>query len=179
MKRCHDDEYCSSLFFLHYKMGASQSKTQEPIIFYNPSVPLQFSQSLVGSLEKKAEQTTERVEARQVESIVRQRVTEELKKMKQNETELSEKYYVELAEKNSEKDNLDAISTSNDIETMIERISRSGAKELPAEVKKAQDDVIACYNSNKSRTLNCWQEVVDFKQAVSEEQKKFIGAHQN
>lgn len=59
-----------------------------------------------------------------MESIVRQRVTEELKKMKQNETELSEKYYVELAEKNSEKDNLDAISTSNDIETMIERISR-------------------------------------------------------
>lgn len=38
---------------------------------------------------------------------------------------------------------------------------------------------IFIFSSNKSRTLNCWQEVVDFKQAVSEEQKKFIGAHQN
>jgi hypothetical protein len=136
-------------------MGASQSKTQEPIIFYNPNVPLQvnilaiklkfqlvtnyffgkkkFSQSLVGSLEKKAEQTAERIEARQVESIVRQRVAEELENIKQNESELSEKYYVELTEKNSEKDNLNAIATNNDIETMIERISRYITVKRPRE----------------------------------------------
>lgn len=87
----------------------------------------------MGSLEKKAEQTAERIEARQVESIVRQRVAEELENIKQNESELSEKYYVELTEKNSEKDNLNAIATNNDIETMIERISRYITVKRPRE----------------------------------------------
>ncbi|KAG2192408.1 hypothetical protein INT46_007887 [Mucor plumbeus] len=164
-------------------MGASQSKTQqeqkEPVIFYNPNVPLQFSQSLVGSLEKKAEQTTERVEARQVESVVRQRVAEELEKIKNNESKLKEKFYIQLTEENAEKDNLNAVTTTKDIESMVERISRSGAKELPAQVKKCQDEVIACYNNNKSRSLDCWKEVANFKEAVAEEQKKFVAAHQN
>ncbi|KAL9541250.1 hypothetical protein MBANPS3_009231 [Mucor bainieri] len=162
-------------------MGASQSKTTqqaEPVIFYNPNVPLQFSQSLVGTLEKKAEQTTERVQARQVESLVRQRVAEELEKIKQNESELSEKFYIQLTEENAEKDNLNAVATNNDIESMVQRISRSSAKELPASVKKCQDEVIACYNNNKSRSLDCWKEVANFKEAVAEEQKKFVAAHQ-
>ncbi|CAO3637044.1 unnamed protein product [Mucor fragilis] len=162
-------------------MGASQSKTTqqtEPVIFYNPNVPLQFSQSLVGTLEKKAEQTTERVQARQVESLVRQRVAEELEKIKQNESALSEKFYIQLTEENADKDNLNAVATNNDIESMIERISRSSAKELPAQVKKCQDEVIACYNNNKSRSLDCWKQVANFKEAVAEEQKKFIAVHQ-
>lgn len=33
-------------------------------------------------------------------------------------------------------------------------------------------------SKNKDRSLDCWKEVVDFKQAVTEEQKKFIAAHQ-
>ncbi|KAK4521160.1 uncharacterized protein ATC70_013105 [Mucor velutinosus] len=161
-------------------MGASQSKTTqaEPVIFYNPNVPLQFSQSLVGTLEKKAEQSTERVQARQVENLVRQRVAEELEKIKQNESELSEKFYIQLTEENAEKDNLDAVAINNDIESMVQRISRSTAKELPAQVKTCQDEVIACYNNNKSRSLDCWKEVAKFKEAVAEEQKKFVAAHQ-
>lgn len=78
----------------------------------------------MGSLEKKAEQTTERVEARQVESIVRQRVAEELEKIKQTEANLKEKFYIELKEQNEEKDNLDSGVIGNDIESMISRISR-------------------------------------------------------
>jgi altered-inheritance-of-mitochondria protein 13 len=34
------------------------------------------------------------------------------------------------------------------------------------------------FSKNKSRTLDCWKEVVDFKQAVIEEQKKFVATHQ-
>ncbi|GAN04824.1 DUF1690 domain-containing protein [Mucor ambiguus] len=139
---------------------------------------IQFSQSLVGTLEKKAEQTTERVQARQVESLVRQRVAEELEKIKQNQSELSEKFYIQLTEENAEKDNLNAVTTNNDIESMVQRISRSSAKELPAQVKMCQDAVIACYNNNKSRSLDCWKEVANFKEAVAEEQKKFVAAHQ-
>lgn len=31
------------------------------------------------------------------------------------------------------------------------------------------------YRKNKDRSLDCWEEVANFKQAVAEEQKKFIG----
>ncbi|KAI7904071.1 uncharacterized protein BX663DRAFT_551124 [Cokeromyces recurvatus] len=160
-------------------MGLVQSKTQqEPIIFYNPNVPLQFSQSLVGSLEKKVEQSTEKQQERHIEHIVQQRVAEELEKIKQKEAELKKEFHVELKEQNAEKDDLNALDMNEDIEAMIKRIARSGIKELPAKVKQCQDEVIACYNKNKSRSLDCWKEVDNFKQAVAEEQKKFVAAHQ-
>lgn len=84
----------------------------------------QFSTSLVNTLEKKADQTNEKIEARQVESVVRERVAQELEKIKETESKLKEKFYVELTEQNAEKDNLNAVATNTDIQTMIERISR-------------------------------------------------------
>ncbi|KAG2195480.1 uncharacterized protein EV154DRAFT_526092 [Mucor mucedo] len=155
-------------------MGSSASKPQEPVIFYNPSVPLQFSTSLVQNLEKKAEQTTEKTQARQVEAIVQQRVTEELEKLQQEQAQLKEKFHVEL----SDNVNATAPAVNTDIQAMVDRISRSSAKEVSPEIKKAQEEVVACYNNNKSRTLDCWKQVENFKQAVTEEQKKFVGAHQ-
>ncbi|OBZ91388.1 MICOS complex subunit mic19 [Choanephora cucurbitarum] len=156
-------------------MGASQSTAQEPVIFYNPNVPLQFSHSLIGSIEKKVEQTAERREARQVESIVRQRVAEELKKIEQTETQLKQSVYDDLTEKDQLKDK-GASELKNDVEAMKQRLSRSAAKEVPTSVKKYQDEVIACFKKNKDRSLDCWEEVASFKQAVAEEQKKFIGS---
>ncbi|CAO3610033.1 unnamed protein product [Mucor hiemalis] len=166
-------------FNFYNRNGLNTIKTQEPVIFYNPNVPLQFSTSLVNTLEKKADQTNEKIEARQVEFVVRERVAQELEKIKETESKLKEKFYVELTEQNAEKDNLNAVATNTDIQTMIERISRSSPKELPVEVQKCQEAVVACYNKNKDRSLDCWKEVVDFKQAVTEEQKKFVAAHQN
>ncbi|KAI9483197.1 MAG: hypothetical protein EXX96DRAFT_557256 [Benjaminiella poitrasii] len=161
-------------------MGINQSKSpQEPIIFYNPNVPLQFSQSLVGSLEKKVERSAEKQQERQIENIVHQRVAVELEKIKKNEAKLSQEFYVDLTKKNAEKDDLNALDMNNDMEDMIKRIARSGAKEFPPKIKQSQEKVIACYNNNKSRSLDCWKEVADFKQAVAEEQKKFVATHQN
>lgn len=34
------------------------------------------------------------------------------------------------------------------------------------------------YSNNKSRSLDCWKQVANFKEAVAEEQKKFIAVHQ-
>lgn len=84
----------------------------------------QFSTSLVNTFEKKADQTNEKIEARQVEAVVRERVAQELEKIKETESKLKEKFYVELTEQNAQKDNLNAVATNTDIQTMIERISR-------------------------------------------------------
>ncbi|ORE08923.1 hypothetical protein BCV72DRAFT_303298 [Rhizopus microsporus var. microsporus] len=154
-------------------MGLAQSKTQEePIIFINPNVPVQFTPSFIHSLEKKVEQTTERAEARQVEALVRERVAEELVKMKQAEKEISQKLQVESARNDNHQ--LSSLETSDDIENMIKNIQRTTTKEIPLEIKKHQEKVIACYNNNKDRSLDCWKEVIDFKQAVLDEQKKFV-----
>lgn len=154
-------------------MGLAQSKTQEePIIFINPNVPVQFTPSFIHSLEKKVEQTAERAEARQVEALVRERVAEELVKMKQAEKEISQKLQVESAK--SDNHQLSSLETNDDIEGMIKNIQRTTTKEIPLEIKKHQEKVIACYNNNKDRSLDCWKEVIDFKQAVLDEQKKFV-----
>ncbi|CAO3660527.1 hypothetical protein G6F70_002154 [Rhizopus microsporus] len=154
-------------------MGLAQSKTQEePIIFINPNVPVQFTPSFIHSLEKKVEQTAERAEARQVEALVRERVAEELVKMKQAEKEISQKLQVESAK--SDNHQLSSLKTNDDIEGMIKNIQRTTIKEIPLEIKKHQEKVIACYNNNKDRSLDCWKEVIDFKQAVLDEQKKFV-----
>ncbi|CEG73998.1 hypothetical protein RMATCC62417_09274 [Rhizopus microsporus] len=154
-------------------MGLAQSKTQEePIIFINPNVPVQFTPSFIHSLEKKVEQTAERAEARQVEALVRERVAEELIKMNQAEKEISQKLQVESAK--SDNHQLSSLETNDDIEGMIKKIQRTTTKEIPLEIKKHQEKVIACYNNNKDRSLDCWKEVIDFKQAVLDEQKKFV-----
>ncbi|RCH91036.1 hypothetical protein CU097_006674 [Rhizopus azygosporus] len=154
-------------------MGLAQSKTQEePVIFINPNVPVQFTPSFIHSLEKKVEQTAERAEARQVEALVRERVAEELVKMKQAEKEISQKLQVESAK--SDNHQLSSLETNDDIEGMIKNIQRTTTKEIPLEIKKHQEKVIACYNNNKDRSLDCWKEVIDFKQAVLDEQKKFV-----
>ncbi|KAI8974985.1 hypothetical protein BDB01DRAFT_805609 [Pilobolus umbonatus] len=159
-------------------MGAQQSKTQEPIIFYNPNVPVEFSQGFVQNLEKKVDNKPEKIESRQVEELVRQRVNEELEKLKKNESQLKEKLYVDLADKNLEKGELNSVKLDSDMESMIDRIKRSSAKDLPEYIKSRQDAVITCYRNNPSRTLDCWKEVAEFKDAVAEEQKKFIATHQ-
>ncbi|CAO3660531.1 unnamed protein product [Rhizopus microsporus] len=125
-------------------MGLAQSKTQEePIIFINPNVPVQFTPSFIHSLEKKVEQTAERAEARQVEALVRERVAEELVKMKQAEKEISQKLQVESAK--SDNHQLSSLKTNDDIEGMIKNIQRTTIKEIPLEIKKHQEKVIACY----------------------------------
>ncbi|KAI8080278.1 uncharacterized protein B0P05DRAFT_540698 [Gilbertella persicaria] len=149
-------------------MGASQSTVKEPVIFYNPNVPLQFSHSLVGSIEKKAEQTAEKMEARHVESVVRQRVAEELEKIQQTQAELKESIYVDLTQTKAEKE--------VESEPITQMISRPMAKQVPENIKKYQDELMACYNQNKDKSLNCWKQVADFKQAVVEEQTKLVSS---
>ncbi|KAG1470173.1 hypothetical protein G6F56_002838 [Rhizopus delemar] len=147
-------------------MGLSQSKAQaEPIVFINPNVPVQFTSSFIHSLEKKVEETTEKAEARQVEALVRVKVAEELEKMKKVEAEIGST----LSAKEPS-----TIESNSQIDTMIKNIQRASAKELPLEIKEKQEKVVACYRENKDKSLNCWKQVVDFKQAVLEEQKKFI-----
>ncbi|KAG0169167.1 hypothetical protein DFQ28_003940 [Apophysomyces sp. BC1034] len=162
-------------------MGAQQSKSSEPVIFYNQNVPLQFSQGLVDSLETrtKTASSSESSNARpeEVEHIVRQRVAEELQRAQEQQEEINKQIYGDIAKRNIDNDH-NSVAMGADIDNMIQRIQRSSAKEIPAEIAERQEAVVACYRKNESRPLDCWEEVEQFKESVAKAQKKFIAAYQ-
>lgn len=68
-------------------------------------------------MEKKAEQTTEKIQARQVEAVVEQRVAEELERLQQEQAQLKEKFEVAVS------DNVPT-AVNTDIQAMVDRITR-------------------------------------------------------
>ncbi|ORX56780.1 hypothetical protein DM01DRAFT_1382218 [Hesseltinella vesiculosa] len=154
-------------------MGATQSKS-DPVIFYNQNVPLQFSQGLVDSLEsrQKAPATTE-----ELESIVRQRVAEELSRNQQKEDDMKQQLFNDIAKQNIDNDQ-SSVALSTDIHNIIQRIQRASTKEIPTEVIDRQEALVLCYKNNQSRVLDCWQEVEHFKESVIKAQKHFVSTHQ-
>ncbi|KAI8576252.1 hypothetical protein K450DRAFT_257862 [Umbelopsis ramanniana AG] len=158
-------------------MGAQQSRP-EGVIFYNENVPLQFSQNLVDSLESRAKRSKPVGNSgkaplpHEVEGVVRERVAEELNRIKEQQEEANNRITAQLSKQNLESKH-NAVAIGADIEDMIKRVQRSTSSKLPAEIKESQQAVIECYRHNKSRPLDCWAEVENFKDAVAQAQKEF------
>ncbi|KAH8548071.1 hypothetical protein BGW37DRAFT_523722 [Umbelopsis sp. PMI_123] len=158
-------------------MGAQQSRP-EGVIFYNENVPLQFSQNLVDSLESRAKRSKPVTSSgktplpHEVEGVVRERVAEELNRIKEQQEEANNRITAQLSKQNLESKH-NAVAIAADIEDMIKRVQRSTSTKLPAEIKESQQAVIECYRNNKSRPLDCWAEVESFKDAVAQAQREF------
>ncbi|KAL1914999.1 uncharacterized protein VTP21DRAFT_7704 [Calcarisporiella thermophila] len=155
-------------------MGSGESKP-ETLIFYNSDVPIRFSADLVHQLE--AERGNVSASREDIERQVRARVQEELKRLHEQQEELREQSARELEQKNSTHLG-NAVVTERDIEAMIEKTKKYEQREIPREVKERQEAVIACYLNNKTRPLDCWEEVQTFKESVHRMQKEFVAAHQ-
>ncbi|EIE86911.1 hypothetical protein RO3G_11622 [Rhizopus delemar RA 99-880] len=122
-------------------MGASQSKSAQPIIFYNQSSPLQFPPLEEQHTPKKA---TSAESNEKIEALVRERVAEELKRLKEQQEQVNQEAYGQLARKNIENDH-NSIAMKEDIETMIEKMKRSAPAEIPTEIAERQEALIVCY----------------------------------
>ncbi|KAI9477768.1 MAG: hypothetical protein EXX96DRAFT_568111 [Benjaminiella poitrasii] len=154
-------------------MGAKQSKSSEPVIFYNQNSPLQ---GLDEPIQTKKEPVI--VESNEkIEKIVQERVVKELQRMREQQEQADRHNYDELAKKNIENDH-NSIAMTEDIENMIEKLKRSTSSDISSVVSERQEELIVCYKKNQSRPLDCWEEVERFKEAVVEEQKKFVATHQ-
>ncbi|ORZ23203.1 hypothetical protein BCR42DRAFT_458664 [Absidia repens] len=114
-------------------MGATQSKSSEPVIFYNQNVPLQSSKS-----------TSTTGSSEDVESVVRQRVAEELEKVHQQQQELNQQIYGDMAKQNIDNDR-SSVALGTDIDSMIKRIQRSSPKDIPADIAERQEALVLCY----------------------------------
>ncbi|OZJ04482.1 hypothetical protein BZG36_02674 [Bifiguratus adelaidae] len=157
-------------------MGAGQSREpgQDTVIFFNNDVPLRFSQNLVDQLETRkpraapsypTDSDSTSTSHPDFERQVQERVQEELRRIRERESQLKGKVEQELA-RDDGSSSANAVVTENDIEQMVKRIKRANPKEVSPEVTKAQQTVMECYRSKKIHPLDCWAEVEHFKKTT-------------
>ncbi|KAG9290939.1 hypothetical protein G9A89_011089 [Geosiphon pyriformis] len=161
--------------------GALQSRPTggEPIVIYNePEVRLRFSQELVTQLQKPAlslkkiaspNLATSDLSLENIESIIQTRVTAELERREHLDSEVQKAAQAELSKEEYWNDGgSNALVTEQDIEELIKLIQRKSEVKIPKLVEERQKALISCYMKNKTRILDCSEEVENFKESAKQ-----------
>ncbi|KZV91605.1 hypothetical protein EXIGLDRAFT_719201 [Exidia glandulosa HHB12029] len=162
-------------------MGASSSKPAETVVHNEAAI--HFSQDLVNQLSDQITSpnvTPERQAT--LDAHVRSRIQAEMAKLRQEEQEVMRQITTALEKENIDRekalDGADSASLKHDLEQMQARIKAfEGRKRLATEfpqVQHARDALVACYKNNLTTSLNCYQEVAEFKDAVAKVERKFV-----
>ncbi|KAJ7582450.1 hypothetical protein C8J56DRAFT_1005473 [Mycena floridula] len=170
-------------------MGSSQSKQDEKVSLHSET-PIQFSPTLVEQLAQRldsSEVPPERQSA--LDTEIRSKIQKQLFHLHKEEEHVRQQIEAAL-----EKENLDrersmaaddaaagSVKTSaallgdlEEIQTKIDRFkSRKDLAHFPA-VKEHQDAVIACYQSQPQKTLDCWRQVQKFKASVAQVEQDYF-----
>jgi altered-inheritance-of-mitochondria protein 13 len=143
---------------------------------------------------------TDSTRSRQQELQYQERLTAELEKLREQETQnfskfsetlsgepeqSSEPSLVErlsdatsttatLAEKQRQKDMSNRIVNKEIEELRAKLAKRKKLEQADADLSKAKDAVVACLRTNDRRPLDCWKEVETFKKEVGRLEKDFI-----
>ncbi|GBC01902.1 hypothetical protein RclHR1_04380003 [Rhizophagus clarus] len=177
-------------------MGAKQSvDSQPPITIYNePNV--RFSHGLVEQLQREKERAKQakqgisqpttyypsgdgQVLNEEMENIIKVRVEDELRKIRERDDEVAQRVQEELFRQGVTLSDSGASSaaTEHDINELIERIERKYKNNVSSEIIEQQRAVISCYRNNTSRTLDCWEEVQKFKRVTRDAAQNHIASH--
>jgi altered-inheritance-of-mitochondria protein 13 len=79
-----------------------------------------------------------------------------------------------LAEKQRQKD-MSNRSVTKEIEELREKLAkRKKLEQADADLTKAKEAVVACLRTNDRRPLDCWKEVETFKKEVGRLEKEFV-----
>ncbi|CAG5156426.1 uncharacterized protein ALTATR162_LOCUS4224 [Alternaria atra] len=181
-------------------MGAENSKPSSEVKqhVFSSDHPYSFSNELVGSLQKNT--FTDSARSRQQELQYQERLTTELEKLREQETQNFSKFsetlsgetqqsdessLVEkiqdatssssaLAEKQRQKD-MSRDSVTKEIEQLKAKLEqRKKLEQADADVTKAKEAVVSCLRTHDRRPLDCWKEVETFKQEVGRLEKEFV-----
>jgi altered-inheritance-of-mitochondria protein 13 len=143
---------------------------------------------------------TDSTRSRQQELQYQERLTAELEKLREQETQNFSKFSETLSgepEQPSEPSLIEKISdatssnatlaekqrqkemTRNTVTEEVEQLraklaNRKKLEQVDADVGKAKDAVIACLRTNDRRPLDCWQEIETFKKEVGRLEKQFV-----
>ncbi|QWW22072.1 hypothetical protein CA7LBN_000818 [Candidozyma auris] len=150
---------------LNASMGSTTSKPETKV--FTPNAPVDFSASFLSHLENSQESDYTR--AQYTEKYIQERVASELSKL---EAEAQQKF--KDATNNALEKSKDAkvsVAQSNEKVQSLTKALQESAKliqvEVSEDIKKARSEVIACLKQNQGRSLNCWDEVEQFKTLVN------------
>jgi altered-inheritance-of-mitochondria protein 13 len=143
---------------------------------------------------------TDSTRSRQQELQYQERLTAELEKLREQETQNFSKFsetlsgedeqpsepsLVEkisdatsskatLAEKQRQKD-MSRNSVTEEVEQLRQKLAnRKKLEQVDADVGKAKDAVVACLRTHDRRPLDCWKEIETFKKEVGRLEKEFV-----
>lgn len=150
---------------LNASMGSTTSKPETKV--FTPNAPVDFSASFLSHLENSQESDYTR--AQYTEKYIQERVASELSKL---EAEAQQKF--KDATNNALEKSKDAkvsVAQSNEKVQLLTKALQESAKliqvEVSEDIKKARSEVIACLKQNQGHSLNCWDEVEQFKTLVN------------
>lgn len=146
-------------------MGSTASKPETKV--FTPNAPVDFSASFLSHLENSQESDYTR--AQYAEKYIQERVAAELSKLEVD----AAKRFKETTSQSLETavDSKTSVASSNEKVQELTKALQDSAKlilvELNDDIKKARGNVIACLKDNQGRSLNCWDEVQEFKTLVN------------
>lgn len=175
-------------------MGPAQSASENPppMIFRGETdIPIRFSPSLIGNLERRQNKSEPARSTDAVNSsneLERQRLDSELSKLREEERMLNQREE-ELTKRELESvtpssvaapspaDGRSVSVVAHDVEELLRRNKEIAIKPLDPQMVAYQKAVVECYKKNEERPLDCWREVDQFKESVRSAQRKFISNH--
>ncbi|KAJ3840470.1 hypothetical protein F5878DRAFT_68384 [Lentinula raphanica] len=171
-------------------MGASQSRPHEGQIIFRSETPVQFSSNVVEQLsERQASPTPTPERQATLDEHVRTRIQDEVKQLRKAEEDVQEEIRVALEKENldrekamvsdGQRDGAGSVKSSavlmGDLEEIRSKIDRFQTRKSLAnypELRASQEALVSCYKSHPTSSLDCWMEVVNFKNSVAQLEKK-------
>ncbi|KIK63835.1 hypothetical protein GYMLUDRAFT_222209 [Collybiopsis luxurians FD-317 M1] len=173
-------------------MGASQSNGQ---VVFRSETPVQFAPDVVEQLsERQASPTPTPERQSTLDEHIRARIQNEVKQLRKAEEQVQEEIRLALEKENLDKEKAMAGEASGeaeagagsikssavllgDLEEIQAKIDRFQTRKSLAnypELKASQDALISCYKSHMNSSLECWKEVANFKNSVSQLEKEYF-----
>ncbi|AYO42699.1 hypothetical protein DNF11_1749 [Malassezia restricta CBS 7877] len=118
---------------------------------------------------------------------VQKKLKEELAELRKQEKDVQKQIALALEKENLERESSSWLSKDKGqssqllqqeldrVKTQIEKYNRRDMASFP-EVVKARQAVVQCYRDHAGRTLDCWKEVEQFKNAFAEAEKELMAA---
>ncbi|KAI0637316.1 hypothetical protein C8Q77DRAFT_1216063 [Trametes polyzona] len=179
-------------------MGASQSTPQQDEKVFVPDTSLHFSEDVVHQLvDHQASPEIPHDRQLSIDAHIRSRIQSELGRLHQEEERVREEI-----ERALEKENLDrersmageesasedsstagtvksSAALMGDLEELRQKIEKYHARQSSedlSEVRAKGEEVVSCYKSHPTTTLDCWRAVEEFKASVAQVEQRYVNS---
>jgi len=177
-------------------MGASQSTAPPEEKVFSVETPIQFSQDVVNHLSDQLASSDIPPERQStLDAHIRSRIQSELARLREEEESVKAEIQHALEKENldreremaGEEDEGEAGVTGSvksstalmgDLEEVRQKVEKYHTRQLDglSAVQEKVDAVVACYKSNSTSSLDCWRQVSEFKNSVTQLEQHYVNS---